>query len=134
MASIKLQKTINKDAETVFCFLTEQNLLTQWFAPHAIATPLENTVAAFAFGSDVNFKMKITELSEFKKLAWLCIDGTVDWLGSTITFTINEISENQCTIKFQQNELNNPEKLEHWKSSWTGYIDILAEKCEQYKF
>jgi uncharacterized protein YndB with AHSA1/START domain len=134
MASISLQKTINKDAETIFCFLTEQNLLMQWFAPQAIATPLENTIAAFAFGSDVNFKMRITELSKFNKLAWLCVDGTVDWLDSSITFTINETSESSCTIDFIQDNLNKPEKMEQWKSSWTEYFELLAEKCEQYSF
>lgn len=132
MAAIKLQKTINKDAETIFRFLTDQDLLMLWYAPQVIAFPLEGTTAAFAFGSDVNFKMRISELIEFEKLKWVCVDGNVDWLDSIVTFTLKTVDSNKCRLTFRQSKLQNEEKLDQWKVSWNNYLEGLKEKCENF--
>ncbi len=134
MAEINLQKTIFKDDKTIFRFLTDQNLLMQWYAPQVIAIPLEGTTAAFAFDSDVNFKMKITKLKEFEKLQWLCVDGNVDWLGSNVIFSLKTIDSNKCLLTFRQSKIDNEKKLEQWKNSWGNYLKILKEKCENFNY
>jgi len=133
MSSIRLQKSINSEAETIFSFLTEQNLLMRWFAPQAIASPLQESIAAFAFGSEVNFKVKISELTEYSKLKWICIDGNVDWINSSFSFTLKRINNNKCQLFFQQGNIKNETKLEQWKSSWRSYLEILKEECETFK-
>jgi uncharacterized protein YndB with AHSA1/START domain len=132
MAIIKLQKTINADAKTIFRFLSEQNLLMQWFTPQAIAIPLQGTVAAFAFESDVNFKMKITEFTPYENIKWECVDGNVDWIESNVSFSIKEIDLGKSQFIFQHNNLNNETKYDLWKSSWKTYLDALTEKCENF--
>lgn len=132
MAIIRFQKNIKKDPETIFHFLSEQNLLMQWFAPQAIAFPLEGTVAAFSFGSEINFKMKITKLTKFESIKWLCVDGNVDWIDSKVSFSIKIIDENNCKVFFQQSNINNEEKYVQWKSSWKTYLQMLKEKCETF--
>lgn len=133
MTSIRLQKSIKSEAKTIFRFLTEQNLLMKWFAPQAIASPLQGSIAAFAFGSEVNFKVKISELTEFRKLKWKCVDGNVDWLNSNFVFSIKQIDKGKCQLYFQQSNIKNETKLEQWKSSWKSYLDILKEECETIK-
>ena len=133
MTSIRLQKSIKSEAKTIFRFLTEQNLLMKWFSPQAIDTPQQGSIAAFAFGSEVNFKVKISELTEFNKLKWICVDGNVDWLNSNFSFTIKKVDRNKCQLFFQQSNIKNEAKLEQWKSSWRSYLDILKEECETFK-
>lgn len=133
MSRIRLQKSIKSEAEVIFSFLTEQNLLMRWFAPQAIASPKEGSFAAFAFGSDVNFKVKITELTEFNKLKWLCVDGNVDWIKSNFSFTLKKLDDNKCQLIFQQSNIKNEAKIDQWKSSWKSYLEILKEECESFK-
>lgn len=132
MATISLKKIIYKDAETIFRFLTDQDLLMLWYAPQVIAFPLEGTTTAFAFGSDINFKMRITKLKESEILEWECVDGNVDWLGSHVLFSIKEVDAGKCQLNFRQSKLQNEDKLEQWKTSWENYLEALKEKCESY--
>lgn len=133
MKSINIQTTINSSAYTVFSHLTEQDKLMLWFAPQVIAVPSKNTIAAFAFGSEVNFKMKITKFEEDKHLEWLCVDGNVDWLNSVVKFSLKAVSKEKTILKFQHSKLDDHEKFDLWKSSWKSYLSQLKVRCESAK-
>jgi len=133
MKTINIQKTIYTSANKVFSHLTEQDKLMLWFAPQVIAVPSKNTIAAFAFGSEVNFKMKITEFEENKDLEWLCVDGNVDWLNSLVKFTLKEDTAGKTILKFKHSKLDDHEKMDLWKSSWKSYLSQLKIRCESGK-
>ena len=133
MKAINIQITIKSSADTVFSHLTEQDKLMLWFAPQVIAVPSKNTIAAFAFGSEVNFKMKITEFEKDKSLEWLCVDGNVNWLNSVVRFSIKEISKEKTILKFKHHKLDENEKFDLWKGSWKSYLSQLKIRCESGK-
>lgn len=133
MYKIELQKALPASAETIFKHLSEQDLLTLWFADEAICFPAKGTVAAFAIEPDINFKMKLSEFDEPKHIQWTCIDGNINWLESVIDFKIEEIDNNQSILYFSHSNINNGDKIDLWTQSWTNYLDKLAETLTNQK-
>ncbi len=130
MYTVSNEIEILAPAWTVFDALTNQELLSQWFAPQVIAVPAEETIAAFAFEFDLNFKMKIVSLKRNELLQWLCVDGYIDWLDSEVTFRL-EPESNGTKVVFEHSKLSNEDKKEKTVSSWNGYLQKLKKLCEQ---
>ncbi len=128
MASIELHTRILAPMNHVFDALTQAELLKRWFTPDLIAFPKEKTTAAFAIG-DINFKMLIQEVKAPEKLVWECVDGNVDWLDSSITFSLVE-QEGQTSLEFLQSDLPETDKLKLWTASWDNYLYQLKDLCE----
>jgi uncharacterized protein YndB with AHSA1/START domain len=131
MIEIKSTLSINANKSLVFKFLTDQDLLMQWFAPQVIAMPAKSTTAAFAFESDVNFKMKITKFEEGALVEWTCIDGNVDWLGSIVNFSIEQDKQDNSILIFAHTNLSDNKKIYLWEKSWNKYLLQLKTKCEE---
>jgi len=130
MYTVSNEIKILSPARNVFDALTNQKLLSQWFAPQVIAVPVEETIAAFAFEFDLNFKMKIVSLKRNELLQWLCVDGYIDWLDSEITFRLEPESDGTKVI-FKHSKLPNEDKKEKTILSWNGYLQKLKKLCEQ---
>ncbi|PLX11988.1 MAG: hypothetical protein C0598_06890 [Marinilabiliales bacterium] len=133
MNTINLQKTIKAPASIIFEHISQQNKLMLWFAPQVIAVPAKDTIAAFAFGSEVNFKMKITEFLINKNIKWTCVDGNVDWINSIVIFDLISENDEKTILRFKHQKIVESEKIEQWKNSWKSYLSELKNICEQIK-
>lgn len=127
MTEIKLAQEIKAAPSVVFPYLVNQELLAKWLTPAVIAFPKKGTFAAFAFGNNVNFKVEITEMLENKALTWKCIDGNVDWVGSEISFVLNEKNGSTTIVEFSQKIQENSITTDKWKNNWQFYLSTLGE-------
>ncbi len=129
MFSVSFDLSIKSPPETVFKALTEQELLTRWFAPQVIAVPVEGTVAAFAFEFDLNFKMELVLLNSNSLVHWKCVDGYKEWLHSEVLFKLIPSSKG-TKLHFEHNRLINVEKKQKTTLSWKQYLEKLKKLCE----
>ncbi len=129
MYSVSSNIDINTSPSVVYHALTNQDLLSKWFAPQVIAVPVEGTVAAFAFEFDLNFKMKLSKLIPGKLVQWVCVDGYADWLDTEVIFKLTE-QPGFTKVAFSHNKLKNDEKKEKTEVSWQNYLTRLKELCE----
>ena len=129
MYSISVSLEIAASAADIFEALTNQDLLSRWFAPQVIAVPVEGTVAAFAFEFDLNFKMELVQLKKDKMVHWKCVDGYKDWLDSEVVFSFEKV-EDHTLIKFKHGNLTNEEKRDKTVNSWHEYLQNLKRLCE----
>ena len=118
------------EPEQVFEALTEQRLLTAWFAPQVITVPYQGTIAAFAFEFDLNFKMELTELIPPSLVHWTCVDGYEEWVGSEVFFRISK-KAGETLLHFIHQGLRNEEKREKTEESWYRYLSGLKDQCEK---
>ena len=129
MYSISHKLEIHCPKNLVFDALTNQELLSRWFAPQVIAVPIEGTVAAFAFEFDLNFKMELASLRKDELVHWICVDGYKEWLDSELFFKL-KTNESKTILSFEQNNLSNEEKKEKTTLSWAEYLKKLKNLCE----
>ena len=124
MYSISFETSIDAPASVVFETLTNQELLSRWFAPQVIAIAKEGTIAAFAFEFDLNFKVELVKLTPDKLVQWQCVDGYKVWLDSEICFCL-EADSGKTKLIFEHKNLVNDEKKEKTTSSWNEYLEKL---------
>jgi len=127
--SVTIDLRIQSAEHTVFEALTNQNLLSRWFAPQVIAVPVEGTIAAFAFEFDLNLKMELVSLKEDKLVHWKCVDGYKEWLESEVVFNLEKVG-GSTHLRFKHSNLTNEEKRDRTIKSWNEYLEKLKKICE----
>lgn len=88
MPDIRHELIIGAPANEVYNAITIQEGLAAWWTPGATATPELNSIARFPFGTTYFKEMKITDLVPSRLVTWVCIAGTGEWVGTTITFQL----------------------------------------------
>ena len=87
--SIRINVVIKTTPGKVYNAITTQEGLESWWCKNTIAKPELEFVNIFVFGKFRN-EMKITKLTPGKKLEWKCINSIEEWIGTDISFELEE--------------------------------------------
>ena len=87
MASLNHRVLIQAPAEDVYRLLTTGAGLSGWWTKSE-ARPEVGSIARFEFGPSYRKEMRITELVPSRRVGWMCIAGTDEWVGTTIHFEL----------------------------------------------
>jgi len=90
MANIEQLQTIHVPASKVYETLTTAEGLSEVWTNELIINNQIGLINEFRFGSNDITKMRIEELITNKKIVWQCIDSDPEWIGTTISFDIQE--------------------------------------------
>ena len=90
MANIEHLQTVNAPASKVYETLTTAEGLSEIWTNELIVNNQIGFINEFRFGSDDVTKMKIEELIANEKVVWQCIDSDAEWIGTIISFDIQE--------------------------------------------
>ena len=94
MTNIRHELIIGASAEKVYDAITTQPGLSAWWTPDT--TTKADNILRFPFGPTYFKEMKVTTLTPFKQIEWICIAGAQEWIGTTLSF--NLVNGNQQTI------------------------------------
>lgn len=132
MADIRMNVTIKTAPEKVFHALTTQEGLEGWWAKETTAKPETGFVNVFVFGKYRN-EMKVTRLEPNRKVEWKCIDSVEEWIGTTLSFELEEKSGNTL-LRFTHGD---------WRAAtdffaactydWALFMKSLKSLCETGK-
>ncbi len=111
MPEIRHNVIIKATPEKVYESITIQEGLANWWAKQTIAKPEVGFVNIFTFGTFRN-EMKVIILNPNKKVEWKCINSIEEWIGTNITFDLEE-KEGHTLLRFTQ-------------SGWRAVTDTFA--------
>lgn len=155
MPNISQEVIIGTSRENVYHALTSQEGVSAWWTSQTTTSGEVGSVAKFEFGSGYFKEMRITKLVTLEYVEWSCLAGANEWIGTTITFSIN--SGNKTTMaqsnpetgdqlqQLQQNDECTLLRLEHkdWKSyspmfsecsyTWAQFLRSIKLYCETGK-
>ena len=77
----------------VYEALATQEGLASWWTTATAAQPVIGSIISFRFTDDYHKEMKVLELFPDKRVLWECIIGHPQWLGTTISFEIEELGD-----------------------------------------
>jgi len=134
MPNIHQALLIAGPAETVYRAITTQEGLAGWWTPDVTAKPEVNSVAHFPFGPSYFKEMKITALAPSKAVAWDCIKGADEWVGTTLCFKL-ESGEKEALRRSHpeqagqlQQAKDAPQTLLSFShDGWKAYSPMFAE-------
>lgn len=135
MSNIRHKLFIAAPAEKVYTAIVSQEGLSAWWTSDTIAKAEVGTIARFSFGPDYFKEMKITTLTPGKLVKWLCISGTGEWIGTSISFQLeygtkasllNAHPEMQGQLE-QHQHADDGTLLTFQHDDWKDYTPMFAE-------
>jgi uncharacterized protein YndB with AHSA1/START domain len=134
MPSIHQRLVIGAPAATIYNAITSQAGLAAWWTRETMAKPETNTVARFAFGQYFK-EMKIVALKPGQQVMWTCIAGAGEWVGTSISFTLEGGDRNTLLKRYpemgdqiqQQKGDNELALLLFAHDDWKAYTPMFAE-------
>lgn len=133
LAQIRHNLVIHSSPNIVYeAIATEQGVRNWWTVQAQITTEIGGT-AEFSFGDKYYIKMEITELDPGKKVAWLCLVGDEQWVGTEFSFEVKDL-EDEVLLHFSQSKWDSEtEFFAHCNFQWGIYLLSLKNFCETGK-
>jgi uncharacterized protein YndB with AHSA1/START domain len=134
MADIQHKLEIRSPRARVYEALSTQDGLAQWWTKDTKAEPSVGAVAEFSFvGGKYVTKMKIDVLDPGKRVAWTCVGGSEEWLGTTITFDLSE-ENGETVVRFGHRGWREPtDFLAHCSYRWAYFLRSLKLYLQEGK-
>jgi uncharacterized protein YndB with AHSA1/START domain len=111
---------------------TQQGLAAVWTNKLRVKAEL-GFVNEFDFDDNYGTKMKIVELQENKRIVWDCIDSDPEWIGTSISF---DLEEKNAVVSVILRHMNWRELTEFYRScnyNWAIFLLSLKGYCEDGK-
>jgi uncharacterized protein YndB with AHSA1/START domain len=130
MAEIRHNVAIKATPEIIYKALTTQEGLAGWWTNNTIAKPELEFINIFVFGKFRN-EMKVTKLIQNKKLEWECINSIEEWIGTQISFELEE-RNNHTLLRFTQRGWKEmTDTFAGCNYDWAVSIESLKALCEK---
>lgn len=135
MANIHHELFIGTTAEKIYNALTSETGLSSWWTPQTKANDKLGTVLRFTFQTGYHKEMKIVELSPFDRVKWICIAGANEWVGTNISFTLENANKEtllslhpEIDDQLRQSTIHsNGTLLIFHHNDWKEYTPMFAE-------
>lgn len=121
---------IRSSADKVFKALSEERGLAGWWTEDVKASPEVGVVNQFRFGDKGFNHMKVVELLPGKRVAWQCVDGAKEWIGTEITFDLKEQQGTTLVLFAQRGWREQVEFMHYCSTKWAIYLMSLKSLCE----
>lgn len=120
---------IQAPMEKIFQALTTKDGLSGWWTIDLEVTGAVGSISTFRFKSGAFNKMKIIR-AESSLIEWLCIDGHKEWIGTHVTFELDNQGEETkvCFSHFGFKEQT--EYIGECSFHWAKYMISLQQYCE----
>lgn len=129
MADIRHNVVIKATPEKVYQAVTTQEGLEAWWCKDTTAKPEVGFVNIFIFGKYYN-EMKVTDLVPNKKAAWECINSIEEWIGTGISFDLEEKNGNTLLRFTQGNWKAVTDTFAACNYDWASFMKSLKSYCE----
>lgn len=129
MAVIKHLFHIQASKQEVFEAISTIEGLQNWWTVQVSGNCNTGGVLAFRFNEN-GMDFKVTELKENEMVAWECVAGHADWVGTTVTFYLDQ-NEGKTRVRFNhENWLETGDHYAACNFSWSRYFESLRRLCQ----
>lgn len=129
MTAIKHLVTIKTNPEKVYQAVTTQKGISAWWCKNTTAKPEIGFVNVFIFGSFRN-EMKVSNLTPNKKAEWQCVNSIDEWIGTTISFDLEEKNGNSILRFTQDGWRAETDTFAGCNFDWGRFMSSLKAYCE----
>ena len=127
---IKHNVIFHCDSAKVYEAISTQEGIQKWWTVDTIVVPEIGGMAEFIFGDRYHNKMEITDLKPGKRVAWYCLEGDEEWIGTDFTFELEE-TKGQTILRFGHNNWKSQtDFFAHCNFQWGKYLISLKNYCE----
>ena len=130
MPEIRHRVGVEAPPSSVYAQLATTSGLQEWWTEDVGGTSSVGDTLTFRFGApDRGFDMEVVELIPDQRVAWRCVDGPAEWVGTDITFDLR--AGDETAILFTHAGWREPvEFMHHCSTKWASYLIGLKQGVE----
>lgn len=129
MTAIRHNVVIKATPDKVYEAVTTQKGIESWWCKTTTAKPALGFVNIFIFGQYRN-EMKVSDLSPNKRTEWECIDSIDEWIGTRISFDLEEKNGNTL-LRFVHGDWRAvTDTFADCNYNWALFMQSLKSFCE----
>ena len=135
MADIRHRVGIAAPADRVYDALATREGLASWWTEDVRGDAGEGGELSFYFGGpDASAVMQVTEAVPRSRVAWRCVRGPDDWVGTDLSFEVSNGSD-ETTLLFTHGNWSEPVAfMHHCSTKWGYFLLTLKEGLEGGSF
>lgn len=131
MANIEHIQYLNAPASKVYEILTTAQGLAEVWTRELKFTAQLGAVNEFRFGDEKPTRMEITQLTENERMVWRCVDSDPEWIGTSISFELNEAGGKTSVILRHTDWRDVTEFYRFCNYNWAIFLLSLKQYCEE---
>ena len=133
MYSIKHLFHIDSPRAQIFEAIDTIKGLSEWWTNQTSGETTVGGEIIFRFGEHTGFKMRVTQKTQNESIAWECVGGPPDWVGTKLSFQLDE-NEGKTRIRFAHDGWQKQDDFYGACSfSWGNYMSSLRKLCQDGK-
>ena len=123
MADIRHRVGITAPRERVYESLATIEGLSGWWTRDTAGDPAVGGKLEFFFGqAEPGAVMEVTELAAGQRVAWRCVQGPDEWVGTVLTFDLSQ-SGGETAVLFTHADWREPaEFMHHCSTKWAYFL------------
>jgi uncharacterized protein YndB with AHSA1/START domain len=131
MADILHRIGVNAPRERIYDAVSTREGLSEWWTRTVDGESRVGGELSFYFGGpDPGMTAEIDTLEEPRRVAWTCIQGPDEWMGTHITFDIDE-NDDETVLRFAHSDWREPsEFMSHCNTKWGLFLLGLKSGLE----
>ena len=98
---------INADTQLVYNLIKDRQGVSKWWTTDSSTESTEPLIYKFSFSTGTFNKMEVLEVEEEKSIKWKCIDGNKEWIGTDISFRLEQ-RESKTLLHFEHSNRQPP--------------------------
>jgi uncharacterized protein YndB with AHSA1/START domain len=130
MPEIEHLQTVNVPAAAVYAALTTEAGLAEVWTRDLAVVPQVGAISEFRFGDEAPDRMRITELVENRRQAWHCVDSVPEWIGTDISFDLEETDGRTTVLLRHSNWREVTACFRSCNYNWAMFLYSLKQYCE----
>jgi uncharacterized protein YndB with AHSA1/START domain len=133
MSNILHRVGIRSSVSDAYRALTTLQGLAGWWTTDTRGSSEVGGEVEFRFGTKGRIDMKVIELDPGKRVLWQVVGGPDDWIGSNVSFELEQEGE-QTTVLFKhQGWKEQSEFMHHCSTKWATFLLSLKSFVESGK-
>ena len=134
MSEIRILFHITAPREKVYEALTTIEGLAGWWTKQTCGESRPGGIIRFRFG-ELGNDMKVLSMKRNEWLQWECVDGPDDWLGTRLSFQLDENGNKAKTrVRFEHSCWKNANDFfAGCTFTWGRYMESLRQFCQTGK-
>jgi uncharacterized protein YndB with AHSA1/START domain len=101
MASILLRVPIDADRDSIFDALATSAGVRGWWNNHTEGpSGLDSTMSVSFPDAPMPFEFRVTDQSPGRRVAWRCVAGPPEWIGTDLSFEIQQGDDGSTSVLF----------------------------------
>jgi uncharacterized protein YndB with AHSA1/START domain len=123
MADIRHRVGIAAPQEQVYDALATVEGLSRWWTADVRGDATLGGKLSFYFGgSEPSAVMDVVELDPCRRVAWRCVQGPDEWVGTTLAFDL-ATADGETALRFSQANWREPvEFMYHCSTKWAYFL------------